>query len=137
MVLEEIDETNNLIKENSIESGRKIYLSDPNTVDKESLIQSMPSGNLSTNGQEQIVASFFAPYGTKKIIFSCRGGGALTPAFTCRTHAFGKTNTRTSVGNFLTWIDIEVPLAAANVTVNIDFRTTDKNGGMCNWKASS
>lgn len=133
-VLAEIELTNEFIREAKKEPNHELVLHDPQKLDTGSLQQTMPSGSLSSNGQEQVGTGFFAPSGTMKVRFSCRGGGALTPAFICRTHSFGVTNSKTEIGTFLTWKDIDVDLAASNINVSIDFRTTDSNGGLCNWK---
>lgn len=131
----EIIKTNEIIKNVKNDPNNDLVLQDPQKINAAILQQTMPSGSLSSNGQELVGAGFFALPGTGKVRFSCQGGGALLPTFICRTHSFGVTKSKTAVGNFITWLDIDVVLVAANIDVSIDFRTTDSNGGKCNWKA--
>ena len=133
--ISEIKKTNEIIKTAKSEPDHEVILQDPQKINIEVLQQTMPSGSLSSNGQEQVGAGFFAPFGTKKVRFSCQGGGAPFPTFICRTHSFGITKSKTAVGTFITWLDIDVDIAASNVSVGIDFRTSDSNGGKSNWKA--
>lgn len=154
--IKEIEATNDYIQKAKTESSYEIELLDPekidierftsevppsfelsdtDKIDGETLQQSVPSGTISSSGQNRVGTSFFAPVGTREVQFIVRGNAAPVPVFICRTHAFTVTNTRTKTGIMFTWTIINVPVAASNITVNIDFQTTDSNGGICRWKA--
>lgn len=133
-VIEELENTNEQIKSFKAEPNHEVVLFDPETDASEERLQ-LPSGHLSSVGQEEVGASFFAPFNTSQVRFRCRGNAAPTPAFTCRTVAFGGEHQRTEVGTILYYTDIDVPIAASNTRVQVYFRTTDSNGGVCDWQA--
>lgn len=133
--LKELEFTNEYIQKAKEDPNHEISLFDPENIDRAALQQSMPSGTLSPNGQEQVGTGFFAPYYTAKVRFSCRGNGAISPFFTCRTKALGDWKSKTQIGNSITFTDIDVNLDASNINVSITFQTTDSNGALCNWKA--
>jgi len=94
-----------------------------------------PSGTLQSNGQEEVGTSFFAPYGTSMVRFSCIANAAPTPVFTCQTKALGGWNSKTGLGHLGGVTVIDVPIDASNYNVSIKFQTTDSNGGKCSWQA--
>jgi hypothetical protein len=134
-VTEEIRKTNERIQVIKGEENHELVLTDPKSI--EALQQTMPSGQLSSNGQEQVGDSFFAPYAATNVNFQCKGGGAPTPFYTCRTKALGGWKSKTVVGNPVSWTSIDVGLDASNISVSITFQTTDSNGGKANWKATT
>lgn len=134
-IMEELKETNEFISQAEKEKDHEIILIDPKTVKKETLQQTLPSGTLTSNGQEQVGTGFFAPIYTAKVRFTCRGHAALTPAFTCRTRALGDWKSKTVIGSSLFTTDVDVNLDASNYNVSITFQTTDSNGGTANWQA--
>lgn len=136
-VTEEIRKTNERIKVIKSEENHELVLIDPQSVSEEVLKQTMPSGQLSSNGQEQVGDAFFAPYAATNVNFQCKGGGALTPVYTCRTKALGGWKSKSAVGNPISWTSIDVGLDASNISVSITFQTTDSNGGKANWKATT
>ncbi|MGO1242771.1 MAG: hypothetical protein ACTMH4_01715 [Sphingobacterium sp.] len=134
-VLRSIEATNDYIKKAKSEPNHEITLMDPENLDESKLLQTMPSGTLTSNGQEQVGTGFFAPYGAMKVRFSCKANAAPVPIYTCRTRALGDWKSKTETGSLFTWTDIDVNLDASNYNVSITFQTTDSNGGVCNWKA--
>lgn len=133
-VLNKLDETNKKIQSIKSEPNSDITLFDPQDVSHEMRQQALPSGRLTSVGQEQVGTSFFAPVDTTKVRFSCRGNAALSPFFTCKTSAFGGVHQKTEIGSSLFFIDIDVPIAASNTYVSIYFKTSDSNGGICDWQ---
>lgn len=95
----------------------------------------LPSGVLSSDDQYQVGTTFFAPSITSFVRFKYMSSAALTPPFSVQTRALGGWNTKTGVGNPVSYTTIDVPIDASNITVNITFRTADSNGGSCSWQA--
>lgn len=95
----------------------------------------LPHGTLSSDGQEQVGTTFFAPYITSFVRFRYRSIAAPFPPFTVQTRALGGWNPKTSVANLVTYTTVDVPIDASNYTVQIRFQTADSNGGLVNWQA--
>jgi len=92
------------------------------------------SGSLTSNGQEAVGTSFFAPYGASFVRFTCVANAALTPGFTCGTRSLGGWQYKTKVGTLFSATTIDVPLYSSNDHIAISFQTTDSNGGTCSWE---
>lgn len=136
-VTDELRKTNEQIQVIKNEENHELVLTDPKNLSEEVLKQTMPSGQLSSNGQEQVGDSFFAPYAATNVNFQCKGGGAPAPVYICRTKALGGWKSKSVIGHPTAWTPIDVGLDASNISVSITFQTTDSNGGKANWKATT
>lgn len=136
-VLKELESTNKRIQSVKAEYNHELELFDPQNVSKEQRQQALPSGRITTVGQEAGHDGFVVPRGVSQVKFSCIGNTALTPQFTCKTEVWGGTNYKTKFGSNIVYTDIYVPLAASGsgVTAELTFKTSDSNGGKCNWQA--
>lgn len=94
----------------------------------------VPSGLLTSVGQEMVSDGFWAPEGAKAVRFTCGAGAAPTPGFTCKTKAMATFRIETKVGFIGTNTVIEVPIVTSNCAVEIFFQTTDSNGGYARWE---
>ena len=134
-VLNELEVLNNFVKDAKSDPKHEVTLFDPQKTEKATFAQPpMPSGRLSSNGQETVSAGFDTPHGATKVKFTCKANVAIAAGYTCRTHAFGITKTGTGTGSSFVNTEIVVGLAASNVPTSVDFRTTDPNGGVCLWE---
>lgn len=133
-VLKSLEEVNNFIREAKTESNHEISLFDPEKMQKTDVKQALPSGYLSSNGQETVGDGFFAPFGAQKVRFVCKANAAPVAVYTCRTHSFGITKIGSATGSSFVNTTIDVVLAAGNVNASVDFQTSDPNGGVCNWQ---
>ncbi len=139
--IDEVSNTNKLIKEAMINPKYEMQLTDPQTAienqDKwpiNNTRSSMPSGSLSTSGQEFAQEGFFAPVGMKGVVFVCRTNAALLPVYTCKTNSLNTWKIKTAVGTLGTNTTVTVPLAASNTNAGVYFSTTDSNGGMAYYQ---
>ncbi|MGJ1203842.1 hypothetical protein [Sphingobacterium lactis] len=133
-VRKSLEEINNFIREAKNDPDHELSLFDPEAKETAGVLQTMPSGNLSSNGQETVGAGFFAPFGATKVRFTCKANAAPLAFYTCRTHSFGITKTGSGTGSAFVSTVVDVALAASNVNASVDFRTSDPNGGVCSWQ---
>ena len=90
----------------------------------------MPSGTLTTNGNEETVAGYiWTPSGTKGIRFICRTNVTMMPYYTCKTYSSGLWQTRSKFGSLATNTTIKVLLYTSHDYCKIAFCTTDSFGG--------
>lgn len=94
----------------------------------------LPSGSISTVGQEQRGTTFFAPPITNFVRFRYQSVAPL-PGWTVQTYSFGQWKSGSGTANPLAYKTIDVDIAASNVNVDITFQTTDTNGGTVYWQA--
>jgi len=94
----------------------------------------LPSGNLSSNGQEQVGDSFWAPPITNFVRFTFRSVAPL-PGWTVQTKSLGSWKSNSGTANPIYYKTLDVGLYASNVQVSVTFQTTDSNGGTCHWQA--
>lgn len=89
----------------------------------------IPSGSISTSGQEESGDSFFAPSSISSVDCNCFANVAPAAVHIVKTYSFGvtKVSSRVSNGN------VNVSLAASNITCSISYQTSDSNGGKCSW----
>lgn len=128
--------TNDIITEAKKDPNGELSLFDP----KNSLALAGPSGpigTLSSNSQEQVGTTFFAPSNTSFVRFNCRTAAAPLTVYQCQTRALGGWITKTATGGFITTTVIDVKIDASNYNVNVTFKTSDSNGGSCVWVAMS
>lgn len=95
----------------------------------------LPSGNISTDGQEQRSATFWAPPITNFVRFTYRSLAALLPGVTVQTKSLGSWKSASGTANPVTYKTLDVGLYASNVQVTVTYQTTDSNGGACQWQA--
>lgn len=87
------------------------------------------SGRLTSNGQEKVYSgTVWAPGDIKAVRFKCQAAAAITPMFTCATYSSGSWQQKTKVG-ILGAAELIVPLYVSNDYINLQFQTTDSNGG--------
>ncbi|MET3115612.1 hypothetical protein AAKU52_003363 [Pedobacter sp. CG_S7] len=127
--------TNDIITEAKKDPNGELSLFDPKAVTLAG--PSGPSGSLSSNGQEQVGTTFFAPSNTSFVRFNCRTAATPLPVYQCQTRALGVWITKTATGSLFTTTVIDVNIDASNYNVNVTFKTSDSNGGSCDWVAMS
>lgn len=88
-----------------------------------------PTGNLSTEGQEEAIGRFWAPYEQTGVNFLCRNNVAFICTFLCKTYSLGIWNVNTGGGGIAMNVNVKVPLAASSTSVEVRFSVTDPNGG--------
>ncbi len=93
----------------------------------------LPSGSISTNGQEVGTDNCWAPYEMIKINCHCfsRVAPLASHFVTTTTQATPTLGSRIGSG----WVS--VGLAASNTSCQITYRTMDSYGGICSWSGSS
>jgi hypothetical protein len=126
----EITKTNEFILKAKAEPNHELVLTDP-----KALFATAPTGQLTTNGQEEAQSGFvWAPYNIRGIRFTCRTNAALTPVYTCKTYSSGLWQARTAVGSLFTNTIVDVPLYVSNDYIRVAFSTTDSNGGSATFE---
>ncbi|WP_367868295.1 hypothetical protein [Pedobacter sp. WC2423] len=95
----------------------------------------LPSGNLSSDYQEQVSDAFWAPPIVSFVRFTVYPSGAATPNVVVRTRSLGNYMTKTTIPFTATTRTVDVGLYASNTQVHVYFQTTDSNGGSCHWQA--
>lgn len=133
--LKEIQATNNIIRKVEQTPNSELQLTDPQKALKEAIPwsnstrSSMPSGTLSTNGQEFAESGLWAPTGMKGVKFVCRTNAALVPVYTCKTKSLNNWRAKTATGTLASNTAVYVPIVASNTSIGVYFSTTDSNGG--------
>lgn len=95
----------------------------------------LPSGTLSSDYQEEVSDTFWAPPITAFVRFTFLSSGATTPNVIFKTRSLGNYKTSTAVASPFVWRTRDVDLYASNTQVHVYFQTTDNNGGSCHWQA--
>lgn len=129
-VLLDLKKLNNYIAEAEKNSNPEIMFSNS----KRSSLAQIPSGTLTSIGQEMVSTGFWAPLGAKAVRFTCRSGAIPMPGFTCKTKALATLRIEAEYGALGTNKIIDVPIVASECTVEIFFQTTDPNGGSARWE---
>lgn len=94
----------------------------------------LPSGNLTSDGQEQVSDAFWAPPIVSFVRFTVYGSGATLPNVIVQTKSSGTYKTKNGFVSATGRI-FDVDLYTSNCQVHVYFRTTDSNGGSCHWQS--
>src|SRR5699024_4647866 len=132
-----MESTNKRIQAVKAEYNHELELFDPQNASKEQRQQALPSGRITTVGQEAGHDGFVVTGRVSQVKCRSVGNTECTPEFTCKTEVRRGTNYKTKFGCNIVYTDIYVPLAASGsgVTAELTFKTSDSNGGKCNWQA--
>ncbi|MGY0034570.1 hypothetical protein [Pedobacter sp. NJ-S-72] len=96
----------------------------------------LPSGNLSSDGQEQVSGAFWALPIVSFVRFTVYPSGAASPNVIVMTKSLGNFMSKTTTIPFTaTTRTVDVGIYASNTQVHVYFQTTDSNGGSCHWQA--
>lgn len=95
----------------------------------------LPSGNLSSNYQEEVSDAFWAPPIVSFVRFTVYPSGAATPNVIVKTRSLGNYMTKTTIPYASVTRTVDVGIYASNTQVRVYFQTTDNNGGSCHWQA--
>jgi hypothetical protein len=95
----------------------------------------LPSGTLSSDGQEQVSDVFWAPPIVSFVRFTVYPSGAAGPNVILMTKSLGNIMSKTTVPFTLLTRTADVGIYASNTQVRVYFQTTDSNGGSCHWQA--
>lgn len=94
----------------------------------------LPSGNLSSDGQEEVSGAFWAIPIVSFVRFTYVAVAPL-PGWIVRTRSLGNYMSNSGTGAVGITRTLDVGLYASNTQVHVYFATTDTNGGTCHWQA--
>lgn len=95
----------------------------------------LPSGNLSSDGQEQVSDAFWALPIVSFVRFTVYPSGAVGPNVVLMTKSLGNYMSKNTVPFTSITRTVDVGIYASNTQVSVYFQTTDSNGGSCHWQA--
>ena len=146
--LELVSKTNNLIQETieeCVETSDTVivvsnlydtpnsYVNLPIAKTRAEPTNTMPSGTIQTNGQEEGMNPMTLPREMKFVICDCYARAAPAAGHVVTTKVFGGTKVGTGIGQHT---GIKVGVSASGTVGGIYYKTTDSNGGICAWMGS-
>lgn len=94
----------------------------------------IPSGRITTTGQEYGKYGFFVPSYIKSINFDCYSKAALLPMQIVIAETWDIQDIKSGIGQHVT---MNARFSVTNVNGGVQYATSDSNGGTCAWVGST
>lgn len=95
--------------------------------------ESLPSGRITTTGQETGKYGFFVPINMKSVDFDCYSYTSPLAMQVVIAESWNIQDIKSSIGQHVT---MNATFSVTNVPGGVQYKTSDSNGGTCAWRGS-